>query len=218
MGSSDRTAEPATLEVALEDMVAVMNAAGTERAVVFGVSEGAALGLLFAATFPERTAGLVSFGGSARVLQAPDYPWGRAPGDGAAAALEGFRRVFEGPRDEAVELISWIGNLSTKDSRTFVDCVRESSDFPTASASVLLARTVDVRGVLPDIDTPTLIIHGQDDTAIPVGAARYLKEHIRGSRLLELPGERHLPTRAALAGVLEEIDRFLGEIAAQELV
>jgi pimeloyl-ACP methyl ester carboxylesterase len=215
MGTSDRTVPPAALELALDDMRTVMDAAGSERAVIFSISEGAPLALLFAATFPERTAGLISFGGSARVLEAPDYPWGREPGSGAQA-LQALRYVFEGPRRQAAELIAWIGNLSPRERRRFVDGIRASTDFATAEASVQLARTVDVRNVLPDIDTPTLLIHGQADTQIPIGAGRYLEQQIRGSRLLELPGERHLPTGAALARVLDEIDEFLTLIAARE--
>ena len=158
---------PAGIELALEDMRVVMDAAGAERAVIFGISEGTAVALLFAATYPERTAGLISFGGSARVLEAPDYPWGRAPGTGAQA-LQALRYIFEGPRRQAAELIAWIGNLSPRERRRFVDGIRAATDFPTAEASVLLARTVDVRSVLPDIDTPTLLIHGQADTQIPI--------------------------------------------------
>ncbi len=215
MGASNRDVPPAGLELALEDMRAVMDAAAAERAVIFGISEGTALALLFAATFPERTAGLISFGGSARVLEAPDYPWGRAP-EAGPQALQALRYVFEGPRRQAAELIAWIGNLSPRERRRFVDGIRASTDFPTAEASVQLARSVDIRSVLPDIDTPTLLIHGQADTQIPIGAARYLNEQIRGSRLLELPGERHLPTGAALDHVLDEIDSFLAGIAARE--
>jgi pimeloyl-ACP methyl ester carboxylesterase len=215
MGTSDRTVPPAALELALEDMRTVMDAAGSDRAVIFSISEGAPLALLFAATFPERTLGLILFGGSARVLEAPDYPWGRAP-EAGPPALQALRHVFEGPRRQAAELIAWIGNLSPKDRRRFVDGIRASSDFATAEASVLLARSVDVRSVLPDLDVPTLLIHGQADMQIPIGAARYLKEQIRGSQLLELPGERHLPTGPALARALDEIDDFLARIAISE--
>ena len=213
MGTSDRTVPPAALELALEDLRTVMDAAGSERAVIFSISEGAPLALQFAATFPERTLGLILFGGSARVLEAPDYPWGRAPAAGPPA-LEALRYVFEGPRRQAAEMIAWIGNLSPRERRRFVDGIRASTDFPTAEASVLLARSVDVRSVLPEIDTPALLIHGQADTQIPIGSARYLNEQISGSRLLEIPGERHLPTGPALARVLDEVDGFLARIAA----
>jgi pimeloyl-ACP methyl ester carboxylesterase len=215
MGTSDRSAPPATFEQALEDMCAVMDAAGVERAVLVGVSEGTALALLHAVTYPERTAGLISFGGSARLLAAPDYPWGRTPESGQTA-LQAFRHVFEGPRDEAAELIAWIGRLSPRERRRFVDGIRGSTDLPTAEAAVLLARSVDVRSLLSHVDVPTLLVHGQADTQIPVGAARYLNEQIRGSRLLELPGELHLPTGPALARVLDEIDAFLTRIAERE--
>jgi pimeloyl-ACP methyl ester carboxylesterase len=97
-----------------------------------------------------------------------------------------------------------------------VDGIGGTTDFPTAEASVLLARSVDVRSILPHVDVPTLLVHGQSDTQIPVGAGRYLNEQIRGSRLLELPGELHLPTGPALARVLDEIDAFLAQIAERE--
>jgi pimeloyl-ACP methyl ester carboxylesterase len=213
MGASDRTVPPAPLEQAIEDMRAVMDAAGSERAVLVGLSEGTAPALLFAATYPERAAGLISFGGAARVLASPDYPWGRTPGPGAAAAL---RQLFEGPRDEAADLIAWIGNLSKRDRRRFVDMIRGSADLQTTQESVRLAREVDVRSILPGLDLPTLLVHGQADVQIPVESGRYLAEHIRGARLLELPDEKHLPTGQALARALEEADVFLETIAAGE--
>jgi pimeloyl-ACP methyl ester carboxylesterase len=215
MGASDRDAEPALPETAMEDMRAVMDAAGVERAVLVGISEGTPLALLFAAIHPERTAGLVLFGAWARWWSDADYPWGRRRETGERS-LAAIREVFFGPRDQAAEVIGLIANLSLKERRRFVENVRLSADWPTAEKVLLITRDADVRHVLPDVKAPVLLVHGTDDQMVPLPAARYLSGELASSTLLEVPGEAHLPTGKSLGRALDAVDRFLAELAARE--
>ncbi len=213
MGASDREAEPAPLETAMEDMRVVMDAADVDRAVLVGISEGTPLALLFAATHPERTAGLVLFGGWARWWSAADYPWGRQRETGDRS-LGSIREVFFGPLDRAAEAIGVIAKLSLKERRRFVQNVRLSADWPTAEKVLLMTRDADVRHALPDVAAPVLMIHGTEDLMVPLPAARYLAGELASCTLLEVPGESHLPSGKSLDRSLDVVDRFLSQLAA----
>lgn len=212
-GLSDRGGEAATLEERIDDIRAVMDAAGSSRVIVFGLSDGATMGILFAATYPARTAGLVVYGGSARWTRSLDHPW--LP-----------------PREETLAYLASEENESTFGSQAFVDegvaamapsrsndaafkewfgRLRRSGSSPAASRS--LARfnmDVDVRDVLPAIHVPTLVLHATGDRDVSVESGRYIAKHIPGATLVEFAGNDHMfmVDPEALALVVSEIRKF----------
>jgi class 3 adenylate cyclase len=209
-GMSDRVSGAPTLETRMDDVRAVMDAVGSSRAALFGGSEGAAMSLLFAATYPERTAALVLGGAYPRTMWAPDYPWGRTE--------EEYRREMEcdlslfGPREQALEAVRSRMQLDDdQEAEQWLDYFRWSGSPGAVEALALMNREIDVRHVLPAIRVPTLITHRAQDTVVPLDVARYMAELIPGARLIEQPG-RHLATGRAAATIASEIERFLTEV------
>ena len=188
LGLSDPIQGAPTLEDRMQDLRAVMDAAGSERAALFGLSEGGPMSMLFAATYPDRVSALVLYGTFARMNQAPDYPWGYPPG-----LLE--RTVEEkvdnwGGDDRTVEYFAPSMADDAEFKRRFVVYERRSSSPGAYQALMRMNAETDVRDVLSSIRVPTLILHRSGDIPIRVGHARYLHEHIHGSRYVELPGHR----------------------------
>ena len=204
------------LEERMDDVRAVMDAVGSERAALLGVSEGGALSALFAATYPERTAALILYGAFARAgaallsqdeldarLRELEQNWPDAidPGIPAPtlAADEGYRQ-------------SW---------RTFL---RYAASPGAALALLRMNSQIDLRDVLPAIGVPTLVLYrgdarfghgaaawrqGGEDPITPRGEAEYMAEHIPGARLVELPGPDHLPWAGEVEPFLGEVEEFL---------
>ena len=184
-GLSDRVAEQ-TLEERTGDVLAVMEAAGSERATILGWSEGGAMSLMFAATYPERTSALALYGAFAsqqadpwnipealfqRLLDGLEERWGT----GILVALNAPSRA----KDEA--FVRWWAQLE------------RAVASPGAIVTLLRASyNIDVRHILPSVQAPTLILHRKDDALVPVEAGRYLAENIPGAKYVELPGEDHL--------------------------
>jgi pimeloyl-ACP methyl ester carboxylesterase len=204
-GLSDRVGEQ-TLEERIGDVIAVMDAAGSERATICGWSEGGAMSLLFAATYPERTSALVLFGAFASMRA---DPWVITPeqgelflstlergwGQGILVALNAPSRV----NDEA--FVRWFAQLE------------RASASPGAIVTLFRANyDIDVRHILPSIQVPTLILHRVGDALVPVENGRYLAEHIPGARYVELPGKDHLLQafeEDVLDHLLDEIEEFI---------
>ena len=209
-GMSDRVAGAPTLETRMDDLRAVMDAAGSRRAALFGVSEGAPMSLLFAATYPERTAALVLRAGFPRTLWAPDYPWGRR-GEEYRQELERQLRIF-GPRQEADALVRALAPWREDDVPAIVDYLRWCASPGALEALVVMNKEIDVRHVLPAIRVATLIMHGTEDTVVPMDAARWMAERIPGARLAEVPGGGHLHFAQDSSAVHAEIRRFLTEV------
>jgi class 3 adenylate cyclase len=190
-GLSDRGVGVATLEDRMDDIRAIMDAAGSSKATVFGLSEGATMAILFAATYPEKTAGLIAFGGFAKGAWAPDYPWGRK----AAAFAEGIEAI---ERDWNAATTEWATTLAPSRAgdagfREWVGRLTRAGVTPGDEiARRKMNRVMDVRSVLPAIRVPTLVIHPSDDKMIAVDEGRYLAEHIPGARLIEYPSPDHL--------------------------
>jgi pimeloyl-ACP methyl ester carboxylesterase len=202
-GMSDRVTGAPTLEERMDDLRAVMDAAGSARAAVFGISEGAPMSLLFAATYPNRTAALVLLGAFARLKWAPDYSFGQTD-EHFREEAEADLKLF-GPRDEAVRALS--ASLGAEAAR-MVDYFRQSGSPGVVKALSELNAAIDVRDVLPTIRVPTLLLHGTDDH-IPVAGGRYIAERIPAARLVELPAARHLPFGANFERAMDEVERFL---------
>jgi pimeloyl-ACP methyl ester carboxylesterase len=209
-GMSDRVGGAATLEERMDDVRAVMDAAGSARAAILGVSEGAPMSLLFAATYPERTAALVLWGGMPRMMWAPDYRCGMRE----VAYREWMvsnERVF-GPREQSVELVREWGLTRAGEAERLAEYYRSSASPGALRAIHQMNREIDVRHVLPAIRVPTLIVHGTDDDTVPIEGARYMAERIPGARLVELPGAGHLMVGDVASALVEEVERFLAEI------
>jgi pimeloyl-ACP methyl ester carboxylesterase len=209
IGLSDRVAldDLPTLETRMDDMRAVMDAAGSERAAVMGHSEGGAMCALFAATHPERTQALVMASSAARTRWAPDYPLGAT--DEVLAEFETFVRERWG-----VELFrSILQELapSILDDEDLVQAhMRAASRAASPAAAAALTRMsaqVDVRDVLPVIRVPTLVLHREGEALAE--ESRYVGERIPGARIVELPGSDHMPWLGDQEGPLDEIEEFL---------
>jgi DNA-binding SARP family transcriptional activator/pimeloyl-ACP methyl ester carboxylesterase len=209
-GMSDRVADIATLETRMDDVRAVMDEARSPRAALMGISEGAPMSLLFAATHPERVSALVLLGGYARTMWAPDYPAGFTE-EQDRAFLTGLERLF-GDRSDAIDAMRWFGHYTDEELGAFVDLNRRAASPGAWRALNAMNRGIDVRQVLSTIHVPTLIVHGAEDPPIPLAAARYMAQRIPGARLLELQGELHLPSGPALDQTMDEIVKFLNEV------
>ncbi|MGH2722734.1 MAG: alpha/beta fold hydrolase [Actinomycetota bacterium] len=207
-GLSDRVPEShlPSLEERMDDVRAVMDEVGSERAGLVGVSEGGPMCALFAATYPERTSALVMYGTYARRGPAPDYPWGRSPAEQDAFLLE-IADGWGGP----VGLADRAPGVSLDDpfARWWSTYLRQSASPRAALALTRMNYEVDVRSVLPTIAVPTLVIHRRGDLVMHQGEARYLAEAIPGAQLSLLPGDDHLPWAGDQDAILDEIEEFL---------
>jgi DNA-binding winged helix-turn-helix (wHTH) protein/pimeloyl-ACP methyl ester carboxylesterase len=205
-GLSDRVTVLPSLEQRMDDVRAVMEAAGSRQAALFGVSEGGPMCSLFAATYPEKTLALVTVGSYARRLRSPDYPWGPT-----LEEREAFYQEIQ--RD-------WGGRVGLEErapSRVHDPVFREWwSTYlrmgASPGAAVALTRMnadIDVRHVLPTIRVPTLVLHRTGDRCLSVEEGRYLASRIPTARLVELPGEDHLPFVGDQDALLDEVEGFL---------
>ena len=207
-GLSDRVpnAELPSLEARMDDLRAVMDAAGSKRAAVFGFSEGGNLSTLFAATYPERTIALVMFGTFSKRIRSADYPW-------APTVEEREQQYEEVARD-------WGGRMnldryvpSRLNDETFtrrLSAYFRSAASPGAAVALLRMNTeIDTRAVLPAIHVPTLVVHRTGDRSVHVDEGRWMAGQIPGARFTELPGEDHMPWVGDQDSVLDEIQEFL---------
>jgi len=207
-GLSDRVAEKdlPTLEERMDDVRAVMDAVGSERAALFSVSEGGAMCLLFAATYPDRTTGLILFGSYARRTWAPDYPWGDLP-DKNKQLLD----AVESSWGDAWGIEFRAASLAADDRfrHWYAMHYRLGASPGAAKALLKMNEDIDVRHVLPTIRVPTLILHREGDRTIRVEHGRYLAENIPGAKMVELDGVDHIPFVGDADGVVDEIEEFL---------
>lgn len=212
-GLSDRVVEAATLEERIDDIRAVMDAAGSSRAVLFGLSDGATMGILFAATYPDRTAGLIVYGGSARWSRSPDHPW-LPPREEFLAFLASEEKESTFGSDVFVEegIASMAPSRSNDPAfKEWFGRLRRSGSSPSASRSLArLNMDVDVREVLPAIHVPTLVLHATGDRDVPVESGRYIAKRIPGAKLVEFAGVDHMfmVDPEALSRVVNEVRGF----------
>jgi len=209
-GLSDRVSPEhlPDLETRIDDVRAVLDAVDSRRAVILGISEGGAMSALFAATHPERALGLVLMGTFARMMRAPDYPIGLAESEyrkrlvaldeddwAPAATKEWLARV--GPdllRDPAA--VEW-----------YVSYVMRGASPGANRAIRLMNEQIDIRDVLPTISVPTLVLYRSREHFRE--GTRFMGEHIPGARVVELPGNEHLPWEGDRDALVDEIERFL---------
>ena len=204
-GLSDRDVGYPTLEERMDDVRAVMDAVGSESAVIFGQSEGGGMSCLFAATYPERTRALVLFGAFAKRTPSPDYPW--AP---AREERERWINMIEeswGEKSDAFDLApsrtgdeafaEWLATLSRRAA--------------SPGSAVMLARTntdIDVRAVLPTIGVPTLVLQRRGDRDVKMEEAEFIAAQIPGAKLCVMDGEDHIFWCGDADRVLSEIQEF----------
>ena len=213
-GLSDPVVNPPTLEERMDDVRAVIDAAGWERAVIWGISEGGPMAMMFAATYPHRVQALVLYGTFARFSRANDYPYGFPPEANAkwVADLETTWGSGELSRSFAPSMSNDAATM-----RILARLERMAMSPGTAHKLFGLLTQTDVRHVLPAIRVPTLILHRAEDKPVRVGHARYLAERIAGARYVELPGSDHMPMMGDVDALLDEVREFLtGERAAPE--
>jgi pimeloyl-ACP methyl ester carboxylesterase len=209
IGLSDRVAldDLPSLETRMDDMRAVMDDVGVQRAAVFGHSEGAAMSGLFAATYPERTQALVMAGGAARMRWAPDYPLGQT--DDAIAELE--RAIVDnwGP-DLIRSMLRELGPSIADDEELVQAHTRAALRAASPAAAAALTRmstAIDIRHVLPAIRVPTLVLHRTDEAMADL--SRYMGDRIPGAKIVELPGRDHMPWLGDQDAAIDEIEEFL---------
>jgi class 3 adenylate cyclase len=190
----------------MDDVRAVLDAVGSRRTAFFGVSEGAAMSMLFAATYPDRTAALVVRSASPRTMWAPDYPWGRSE-EQFAADLEKALRVY-GPRDQARQAVQVLGPFDAEVTDAVVDYFRRGASPGALEALHRMNRDIDIRHVLPALRVPTLVLHGALDQVVPIEAARQMTARIPGARFVEIADVGHLSFGPANR-ILDEIGSFL---------
>jgi pimeloyl-ACP methyl ester carboxylesterase len=205
-GLSDRVGRPPTIEEMVDDITAVMDATGTEKAALFGVSEGAAMALMFAATHPDRCTHLAIWNGYARLGRAPDYPDGSDP-DAIDRFGELLQRDWGGPVAIGIFAPSRADDPAVRE--WWAHLLRSGTSPASAAALMSLYKELDVRQALPLITAPTLVMHRADDRAVPSRLGRYIAEHIEGARFVEFPGADHLICTEDPEAVVDEIEEFL---------
>ena len=208
-GLSDRVDEHnlPTLEVRMDDVRAVMDACGSQRAALFGISEGGPMCALFAATYPERTAALITFGTYAKSRRAADYPWGRTDEEWAAWTEVIARQWGEGAVGIEARIPSKVNDGPFR--QWWTRYLVRSATPKTALALTRMNSLIDVSAALPAISAPALIMHRTGDRALPLDGSRYMAARIRGARMVEFPGDDHLPWTSDVEPVLNEIEEFL---------
>lgn len=205
-GMSDPFTGVPTLEERIDDVRAVMDSVGSTNAFMCGLSEGGPMSVLYAATYPTRTRGLILIGAPVRALRAPDWPHGWTQDE--------FARM----REEMSE--TWgHGGLMDLFLPSFVEDERARKLWAryqrmggtpgTVRALWDANALIDVRHALPQIQVPTLIIHRTDERVVPVGGARYAAQVIPNARLLEQPGDDHIPWLGDADGILDAIEEFV---------
>jgi len=189
-GMSDPVSGAPTLEQRMDDVRAVLDAVGSRRAAFYGIAEGASLAILFAATYPERTAALVLRGAVARTLWAPDYPWGSTE-DEYRQRVERELQIY-GPRDKGLEAVHSLGTFDEEGAAQFLDYLRYGASPGMLEALLRMNRDIDIRHVLGAVRVPTLVLQGADDQVVPLAAAEYVVQRIPGAQLQVIEGVGHL--------------------------
>ena len=206
-GLSDPVTEAPTLEERMDDVRAVMDAAGSEKAALIGISEGVPMSILFAASYPERVQALVCMGGMARSTPAPDYPYGEDPEALAESGREFLLPYWgQGASVEVAAPSQW----NNEEAHRFFAKMERA----TASPGMLLQLAqmfveIDIRDVVPTVHTPTLILHRRNDMLVNVRHGRWLAEHMPNARLVEIPGKDHSFWYETPELALAEVQEFL---------
>jgi len=213
-GLSDKMANLPTLEQRMDDVRAVMDAVGSKKAALLGVSEGGPMSALFAATYPERTKALIMYGSYAKRVWSADYPWAPTP-EQRQVVFDAIKNGWGGVVD-----LNTLAPGAMNDERFkqwWAAYLRHSASPADALALAKMNTMIDIRHILPAIHVPTLILHRTGDLDIAVEGSRYMVQQIPNAKLVELAGDDHLPWVGDAEKLLNEIEIFLtGELHASE--
>jgi class 3 adenylate cyclase len=215
-GMSDRGSQIFTLEQRMHDVRAILDAVGSERAALFGVSEGGPMSLLYAATYPERTSALILYGSYAKRSWAPDYPLGWND-EQWQRFLENIERNWGTPQGISIDM--WAPSLARDPNAAerLAAYFRTAASPGAAAAIMKMNSEIDVRHVLPTIRAPTLILHRVGDRVLEIEHARRLAQAIQGAKLIELPGTDHTFWVSDGGLLLDHVEQFLtGKHHAQD--
>jgi class 3 adenylate cyclase/dienelactone hydrolase len=193
-----------TLETRMDDVRAVMDAAGSERAAVFGSSEGGLMSVLFAATYPQRTIALVAYGIFAKRLWSPDYPWAPTPEE-----RRRFLSEIESRWAGAMDISTLAPTADEAFTQRTLAYFRRSASPGAALALLRMNTQIDVRSVLPTIRVPTLILHRAEDRDVNVEEGRWIATQIQDAKYVELPGDDHLVWAGDVDELIDEVEEFL---------
>ena len=205
-GLSDRVADMPSLEVRMDDVRAVMDHAGSERAALFGYSEGGPMCALFAATYPSRTSALIMHAAFARRAWAPDHPWGRTR-EQTEVYVEQLRRDWGGP--VGIDLRAPSLAHDERARQWWSRWLRSSASPAAVEILVRMNAEIDIRPVLSAIRVATLLLHSINDRSIDIATSRYMAERIPGAKLIELTGIDHVPWGSDADTIVDEIEEFL---------
>jgi class 3 adenylate cyclase len=210
VGMSDRVAGVPTLEMRMDDIRAVMDAAGSKRAVVFGLGDAGPLCVLFSATHRERTSGLVLMNSSPRFVRSPELPWLPTRAEEESRA-EDYERRWGDPAlfNEAFRALS--PSASEEEVMSIARTLRVAVSPGSAAAYVRMNIDVDVCGVLPSIHVPTLVIQ-REGAPWDVRSSRYLADHVPGARLVELAGADFVPSLGDQEALFSQLEAFLEDV------
>ncbi|HXG76325.1 MAG TPA: adenylate/guanylate cyclase domain-containing protein [Gaiellaceae bacterium] len=204
-----------SLEQWMDDVRAVMDEIGSEQAVLLGLGGGGCMAILFAATYPQRTAGLILVNSFARLSRAPDYPWGRSP-DLEQDTRELMRNAWG--RGVLLDQVA----PSRVDDPEFRRWWARYQRLGLSPGGIMTVRSMlsefDVRDVLPTVQAPTLVVHRRDNVWNRVEHGRYLGEHIPGAEYVEVPGADNFPFLGDSASILDRIERFVARLSEVEAV
>lgn len=207
-GLSDRVPDRQlpTLEQRMDDVRSVLDAVGSARTALLGVSEGGPMCALFAATYPERTAALIMYGSYARRRRTSDYPWGQSDEE-MAAFLREIEEGWGGPVGRAARAPSMMHD--ERFMQWWASYLMQSASPQAALTLTRMNGEIDVRPILPTIQVPTLILHRKGDRVTRTEEAGYISEQISGAKLVLLDGDDHLPWIGDQDTVLDEIEEHL---------
>jgi pimeloyl-ACP methyl ester carboxylesterase len=207
-GLSDRVPPDAlpTLEERMDDVRAVMDAVGSKRAALCGVSEGGAMSALFAATYPERTVALVMIGAYAKRIRDANYPWGPTEAE-REAFLKQIQDEWGGPVGLETRAPSMKGDAKFR--KWWSAYLRTAASPAAAVALTRMNSASDVREALPAIRVPSLVLHRAGDQCLLAAEGRYVASRIPGARFVEVPGSDHLPFVGDQDAILDEVEGFL---------
>ena len=208
-GLSDRGPTGHTFDDEMDDVRCVLAAAGSERAAFFGCHTGGRLALLLAATHPDEVSAVVTFGSHPATLRDDDYPWGSTPEqrDEVFAAIRALP-----PSEVADRLLAALapGEVADPSVRQWWRMFTASASSPVETLEGIRSLgPVDIRGLLGAIQAPVLVLHRTGDRLAGVDASRYMAERIPGARLVELPGDDHLPFFGDQDSVVALVQEFL---------
>ena len=193
-----------TLEQRMDDVRAVMDAVACQRAAVFGASEGGNMSMLFAATYPERTIALCTFGCTAKRIWSPDYPWAPTPEKRLQTIAETERYWTTG--------LGWEDVAPSLDPAGLAELARYYRRCASPGAAVALLKmntNVDVRDVLPAIRVPTVVMHRTADRDANVEEGRYIAAHVPSARFVEFQGADHSWWTQERDAILDEIEELV---------